>query len=218
MSKAVVFTALFGNRDVLRDPETVSDDVDYICFSDRYWTSDIWRTELVEPMFRNPRRDARRIKLLSHLFLPEHDISLWLDGRIYQKAPFSKIASVMLEQDSLIGAFSHPFRDCLYQEGGYCHKHEIDKPRLIREQLERYKKLNYPEHNGLCETGALIRVNCHAVSNFNESWWSELSRFSLRDQISFNFEVWSHSIALKVQTNTLRTTNLFKLYNHSRKC
>jgi hypothetical protein len=39
----------------------------------------------------------------------------------------------------------------------------------------------------LCECGLIIRRHTKAVAQFNDAWWSEYCRHSVRDQISFMF-------------------------------
>jgi hypothetical protein len=54
--------------------------------------------------------------------------------------------------------------------------------------------MGYPKGKGLSETSAVLRKNTAKIVSFNEAWWSEISRGSRRDQLSFDFLVWKLGI------------------------
>lgn len=67
-------------------------------------------------------------------------------------------------------------KDCVYQEYmaimemGKTHKYK-DNPLVMQEQMARYKKDLYPEHNGLISGGVLIRRhNDREVVRTMEQW------------------------------------------------
>jgi hypothetical protein len=135
--------------------------------------------------FHEPRRNAKIYRALSHLFVPG-EYSLWVDGNIFLKYPEEYFIEMMGDADVL--AFKHPYgRDCLYQEAEECIKLGLDYPEIIKEQTDRYKKEGYPEHNGLWQTGVLLRRHTPEVISLNNKWWAEICRGSMRDQISFPY-------------------------------
>ena len=58
---------------------------------------------------------------------------------------------------------------------------------VIDNQLDFMRRSGYPENNGLCETGIIIRKNTEQVRTFNEDWYVMITLYSLRDQVSFNY-------------------------------
>ena len=97
-------------------------------------------------------------------------------------------------KEHVITALLHPDRDCAYDEGWVCKVWGLDDPKKIDELLGKINYDGYPVHNGLCETGVIIRENTKEIRDFNEYWWSMISNYSLRDQISFNYCLWKHDI------------------------
>lgn len=189
MMRIVVYTAIFGGKDVLLEPP-IYENVDYVCFTDDpNMKSDIWDVRLVEPTNEDPCRAAKIYKILPHKYFPDHEVSLWLDGNIeLMKSPHSIMH--LLDRNNM-AAFHHPSRFCIYKEAHRC----LDSARftkwntdLIKEQMTKYEKEGYPENNGLINGGVLLRRHHYSsVAKTMEAWWQEIERYSQRDQLSFNY-------------------------------
>lgn len=186
MSRGVVYTAITGGKDVLRDPEVVMPGVDYVCFSDAPATSSIWRVAPLDRDDLDVVRRSRYPKLLPHIFLQPYAWSLWVDANfaIGDLTP-------LLDQRRRFGAFRHPKRTCVYEEGEACISLAKDDPAVIRKQLARYRQAGLPAGQGLAYGGVLFR--CHRdleVKEVMRAWWRELVRGSRRDQISLPYVLW----------------------------
>lgn len=132
--------------------------------------------------FNDPNRNAKIYKILPHLFLPEHDWSIWIDSTItLLKPPESLVRLVKGE----VGVFHHWERNCLYDEAVACQT--LDDPNIINLQMERYRSKGFPAHAGLAMCGIIIRKNTDKVNRLNEQWWAEICRGSRRDQLSFPY-------------------------------
>ncbi|MDE7250890.1 MAG: hypothetical protein K2N82_13635, partial [Lachnospiraceae bacterium] len=60
-------------------------------------------------------------------------------------------------------------------------------------QIERYRNAGYPEHNGLIDSGILVReLKNERVIKVMETWWQEVLHGSKRDQLSFNYACWKN--------------------------
>lgn len=169
--KVIIYTANIGNYD-----------------------NDIQMNNLEYPFYRisvnnskNPRLLAREIKLKPFEFLPEHDYSIWIDSNI-------EIVSPKFDFNYDIVTWKHPERDCIYDEGMTCIRLKKDKPEIIFDILKRYRLENYPEHNGLLNSGFLLRKNSDKVKSFCLEWWEELKKNSIRDQLSFNYIQSKHNL------------------------
>lgn len=125
----------------------------------------------------------RKVKILPHLFLPEHDKSVWIDGHLVPN-------DLSLFDKSGYWLMKHPTRNCIYQEAQECITLRKDNPRTINEQVNRYRMEGYPVNNGLSATGVLIRDNTEGNRVFGEFWWHQVRTGSVRDQLSFNYSAW----------------------------
>ena len=216
-NKTVIYTAIFGGKDNLIEPEFIPKGCDFICFTDNEnLKSDIWQVRKVEPTFSDPVRNARMYKVLSHKFLAEYEYSIWIDGNLLLKGDVNKLIKKYLSNVNL-AIFNHnqhkkrwkklfwiknteDCRDCVYQEVNYLLKigeqgKYKDDPALIKKQMEKYRREKYPERNGLAVSMIILRKHNEAdIIQTMEAWWQEIKNHSRRDQLSFNFVVWKNNL------------------------
>ena len=185
MSKSVVYTAIFGNYDTLSDPQAISKDCDYICFTDDYkLKSDVWGIRVIDlPIPNDYSRSNRYIKINPHEFLSEYEYSLYLDGNIVLKG-ILEIAGVL--DDCSIAIEEHPCRDCIYKEAIECKRLELGVASEIDRQIEDYRDIDFPEHAGLWANWMIFRRhNEPDLIEREREWWEHIAKYSWRDQISF---------------------------------
>ncbi len=191
MQKVAVYTAITGGYDKLPHVEHVDDRLDYVCFTDSNIPSDgVWEIRRLYPVLADPQREARRVKLLPHFFLPQYDLSLWIDAN-------TQLLNCTLEfieqhtRQQRIACSHHTVRDCLYDEADVVLSYDIDDPGAIRTQMYKYKSLGFPRHYGLHGTTLLLRRHNEARCKiFSHLWWQECANYSKRDQLSFDFARW----------------------------
>ena len=187
-SDITVYTAIFGNYDILRDPQNCNKNCRYLCFTDNEQKSEVWEMVVQQRVMPTAVQDARLIKILSHRFV-DTKYSIWLDGNLQLLIdPVKIVTKYLVNRD--IALFAHCERDCVYQEAEtnvFLRKAPAED---INKQISRYRIEGYPEHNGLAETSILIRRHTPEVVAFNSLWWAEMLQGTWRDQLSFNYVVW----------------------------
>ena len=186
-----VVTSSIGTNDLIT-PEKWLDKVDYHAFVEphRLSVGDMWhRHEYVsfslDPKYKN-RRDAKIYKVCPHLFLPGYDYYIWMDSTHILEADPEELIEEYLK-GSEIAVFQHPERDCVYEEGNLVKQIGFDHANLIEDQLDFYRQMEYPEHNGLYELPVRIQKNNGRTQQLGLMWWEQICMFSSRDQISFPF-------------------------------
>ena len=213
MNKKVIYTAIFGGKDILQEPKSLPEGFDFVCFTDdRNVKSGVWDIRYMDAPFEDPVRSARYCKVLAHKHLPGYDISVWMDGNMVVKGDINKLIEKYLKEYNL-AVYNHYnqkkrflgmfwvrdislSRNCVYEEAKdllFRNKNDrhIDDPILIQNQINRYQAEGYPKNNGLAVTRVLIRKhNESRVKDLMELWWSEIKNGSRRDQLSFNYAVW----------------------------
>lgn len=191
--KYVVYTAIIGDYDNLKDPEYVNSNFDYICFTDnKDLKSDVWDIRIIENLNLDNTRKARRYKILPHKYLSEYDYSLWVDAAFRIIGDLEKYLNKYLRNGLLLGV-SHSKRNCIYEEAKACIGLEKDNESVINSQIKKYKDDNYPKNNGLIESGVLFRKhNDTKVIKLMEEWYDEIIHHSKRDQLSFDYVMWKN--------------------------
>jgi len=188
----VVCTAIFGSRDMLKPPMYVGP-CKYVCFTDKPRYSPIWEVE-VRPEKGDPARVAKQYKILTHRFFPHAQYFIWSDGSQQLLERFTPHLVEELLDGKQMAIHRHPHRKCIYREANYCIFRKKDRPRLIKRQMDRYRKEGMPKNYGLIRGGFFIRRNDSATNAFFEKWWQEISTESRRDQLSFDYCRWKMGI------------------------
>ncbi len=215
MNKIAIYTAIFGDKDTLKEPIKF-EGVDYYCFTDnKEVKSDIYQIKLYDPIFSDPTRSAKIFKILPNVFLPEYEYTIWIDGSIETKPGFIKLLDYLREGDIVM--FKHSHRDCVYDEAAACVKRNKDNHLLIKQQIKYYYKEGYPKNNGLNMAGIIVRRNHSGdVVKFNEAWWEQIQKFSRRDQLSLNFVAWKNNINIITVPVDEENNEFFLLAKHKK--
>jgi len=190
-----VYTSITGEKDEPRDDIEVFDFYPYMVL---------------------PVHQAKVFKVLSHQFIEDADYSIWLDGNI----------KLLIDPDFLvqewlwgydIAVWKHFGRDCIYDEASEIERLWKGKIPLVREQVEHYRKQGHPEHWGLAECNVIVRKHTDAVKRFNDAWWSEICRWSWRDQLSFPYVARTNpSVRVNYVHGNPRDHRYFKYRDHIR--
>ena len=230
MNKKVIYTAIFGDSHYLHDPEVISHEYDYICFTDSdYYKSDIWDVKKVTSLYSHGGLNNRKYKVLPHRFLSNYEFSIYVDGDLkiisdldilaqkYKNNPLSVL------DHSLCGVSKGSnlnSRNCVYDEANFIkwlgdnhpRKHYKDNIDTIFKQIERYQIERYPTKNGLARTSVIIRNhNNYEVINVMEDWWLGLKYWSKRDQLSFPYVCWKNNFNYNFISEDIDSNLWFKL-------
>ncbi len=191
--KGVIYTAITGGKDVLREPRHLLPGVEYVCFTDDpHLTSKAWMVRLIEFANDDPILVARRPKLLAHLYLQDFDWSLWIDGNRGIRGDLAPFIGEHLGLGAFLG-FRQYARTCAYQVAEACIELGKDRPEVLLAQVARYRSLGMPEGRPVVASGVLLRRhNDPAIIQTMELWWREVEAGSRRDQLSLPYVLWSH--------------------------
>lgn len=194
-NRNVIYTCITGNYEPLDDPFSVSPGFDYICFTNSDTIkSNVWKI-LPIPKELDGLTEVKKqrcIKINAHKYLPQYDLSIWVDGSIKLLKNVNQFIKDNCE-DGIIFIPSHPQRNCIYEEMATCIKMKKDTEANIAPQRKRYKEEKFPEHYGLVQSNIIVRKhNDPDCIRLMECWWNELKNGSHRDQLSFNYAVWKN--------------------------
>lgn len=176
-----VVTAITGGKDTLK-PQPEYKGVEYVAFLDEDVKDSQWITRKACDKFKNPVMNAKIHKLLTHKYITTPYI-VWIDGSITIKKDPRDLVKLMGNKD--FAFFKHPGRDCLYEEAAVCVEMGKGDVSEIAEQVREYARTGVKEHEGLCEMTCFVRRNTPRANEAFEKWWTEVTRFSSRDQLSF---------------------------------
>lgn len=192
MPDLLVYSAIFAGRDLVEIPKhddfdfkLITDDEKYSCHTDV--------VVIPLPIPNDPRRSARFLKIMPQLFFPVYRRWIWIDG--FVRLRNGTTGDGLRDIEGPLATFAHRDRNCAYQEAEICKDFNLDIPLVIQAQMDGYRQEGFPEEQGLGETMVLVRDNTPLIQSFNRRWWSEVSKKSMRDQLSFNYCAWKKSVA-----------------------
>lgn len=180
-----VYTSIVNNKDSLKDNQNTVG-AGFIAFTDKPYESRVWEIRDSCRESTDPVRNAKKPKILPHLYFPDAEYSLWIDGSIELKVPLNDLIDKYL-RDTDIAMFRHPYRNCLYDEALACTGFGLDNPTVIENQVKRYMDEGFPTHSGLFEATIILRRHTNNIRVFNETWWDEIVWGSRRDQIALPY-------------------------------
>lgn len=188
----VVYSVNTGGYDDLKNLTVIDPNVRYILFTDnKYFKSKTWEVNHIDFInhITDSRRIARYLKVNSHLVLPNHDISIWIDHCYTPK--INNFKSVLNDNPfENVLCYKHDIRQCIYDESVKVLNDKLDYPELVNKQMQKYRNEGFPTKYGLFDSGFTIRKNNQQINTFNETWWNEIQNGSARDQLSQVYSSW----------------------------
>jgi hypothetical protein len=220
MNKKVIYTAIYGNKDTLKDPLYHNKDFDYICFTDnKDLKSDIWKVIYSKPYHKDPVRSAKIFKVKPHEFLRDYETSIWIDANFIICSDLNQFLNKFGTQANMLTFEHDQGRNCIYDEAKIIIEHNKDNPDIVTRQMEKYKLEEFPEQTGLTANSILLRRhNKEDIIELMELWWDEIEEFSRRDQLSFYYCKWklkTKMFMLRYPNYNIRMNDWFRWLPHN---
>lgn len=140
-------------------------------------------------IFQQPVMEAKRYKVLPHLFLAD-DVTIWLDGNVWLKVDPQEAVDMFLG-DADLALFAHPYRKTVWQEFAALREQRRFQIPWLQQQLgaqeDAYRAAGLPDDAPLYECSMLIRRNNDRMNALMERWWAQICRWQWRDQVSLPY-------------------------------
>lgn len=200
--KGVVYTCLTGEQ-ILKQPEEVSVNLDYLCFTDieeKWGTREgVWRYCQVE------KKDCKgvpswesRYRIMAHEILEDYDYSIWIDSDVVIKGDVIRFCEVYGKGRGFL-AFSSAKDGCLYEDMSITNMSTDDLNVKVRKNMKRYQKEGYPKNNGLIDMRVMARSHRdEAVCRMMEAWWQEIEQEAACIENIFNYIAWKYQFPFSV--------------------
>lgn len=171
-----------------------------------------------DSIFARPVMDAKRFKILPHLYCHE-SITIWTDANIWLLAEPEVLVERFLG-DADMALFAHPARQTVWDEFAAIRQGERFQIPFLQRQLtaqeDAYRKAGLWQAAPLYECNVLIRRNNEQVNRVMDAWWSEICRWQWRDQVSLPYVLWKYGKNLRVRPikGDVRKHSDFKYLKH----
>lgn len=220
--KVIIYTCNINNYDTLKPVRDIDPNTQYLYYSNNNLKVAGWQSMKADmSVNEDPVKVARYYKINSHL-LPPHEYSIWIDSSFELKSVnVLRYIKTYLGKNN-IACYYHgkndPTRNCTYMELAVAmYVNKVDRKTLIS-QISDYYNEGYPIGNDLLSTGIIIRKNNDKVRRFNEQWWSQIQKYSSRDQTSQLYAAWKEDITIKkIEEKEVYHNELVRYVHHIKK-
>ena len=196
--KKVIYSCITGAYDRLINHHYISDDYDYVCFTDnpellKLRVYGVW---CIRPLVFNELdniRNSRWHKTHPHELFHEYDESIWIDSNINILTEY--IFTLIKNTKKNFLTPKHFKNDCIYEELKYIVKCHKDTEQNMQVLNDLYTNEEMPHKLGAPETNLLYRrhKNKNIIKIMN-MWWDMIEKYSSRDQASFMYVIWKNHI------------------------
>lgn len=196
--KIVIYTALIGNYDYVKEPLIVSDNCDYILFTDQNIVSSAWNIKPIPNeilKLKNPVLINRFFKMNPSYIFKDYDYAIYVDASINVISELNDLI-YRLNPKYGIAFHQHRYRSCIYEEVKVCHLLKKGAFNALENQKKRYLREKFPYNYGMLECGVIVfDLHNDVGKEILEEWWNEfVNSKSMRDQISLPYVLWKNKI------------------------
>ena len=197
--KVIIYSCITGGYELPIQNHKINNNYEYLFFTDgnhsqaceqfqkNFITDSTKITFDIENDLLNifDSKDRNRfVKMHPQLFLPPHDLSIYVDGDIQITGNLNNLIQEVMASKESIFLYEHHKRKCTYEEALFCADQSLEFIWKIYSQMKRYRIENYPQNNGLYEGNIIFRKNTNKTQKLMESWWKEYYYGAKRDQLS----------------------------------
>jgi len=192
--RVALITACYGSYDPVRPlPDSHGFDDAVLVTDSLDVATEGWRVH-VEPSLESARLAAKRPKMLPWLYT-DCDAAVWLDASFeVLGSGFAGFARAALERDDFV-VWTHPEgRVDITDEARVSMTLKKYHGSRVREQAAFYKEQGFPENWGLFAAGTIGWRFTPTVKRFGSLWLRECHDWSIQDQISLPYLLWSEGM------------------------
>ena len=191
MNKKVIYTAIFGDYDTLKEPTIITEGWDYVCFTNQDITSETWNVIKIDTKLPN-HIICRELWIYPYDYL-DYDVAISIGGQIHIKCDLNDY--FLKHKENQLTILSHPDRQCVYQELMTIALLKKDNWNSVIKQAEYLHSIKMPQNNGVYATGLMIRdLSDIDTKNFCDKWLTEFNNsHCFRDQVSLSLALWKYN-------------------------
>ncbi len=225
--KIVVYTCILNDYDALLDPILLTENTDYIVFSDNEnitENSKIWQYQKIPNYVLNKCKNNftlvnRYIKMHPSEFFKDYDYALYVDGNVHIISDIAGCFNLINDKTGL-AMHEHRTRDDIYIEAHACLRSHKGNKEAIKALVKKYRQEKIPEHFGLFEATIIASdlKNKQSTHLLNKWYLEFLESNTLRDQLSFTYILFKNNLTcddVGLLGRNIALNPKFRIYDHS---
>jgi len=224
--KYCIFTYIFNNYDLIREPIEIDNNCDYFLFTDNEnLSSEKWNIIYLNQFDTNKLNGYQKSNILKYTFnkyipnLDEYDYIVKIDGSMQLYESLSSIINYLRLNNKDISIAPHPLRNNFIDEYLiWIQKRSLDSF-YLNQFISLTKDYNY-NIKGLCETGLMIIKNSEICWKLIDDVHNILSQNDNKDHLEqcyFSYVLYKYINKLNISwhgATLYRYSNFIKLMCH----
>lgn len=190
--------------------------IQFIIFSDSLSTAPMpWKLAKVENYFSDPKITAGFLKSNPEMLFERNAKVVWVDGNLRDiKIDTDQIDNWLCSAP--IVSIPHRVRNSAADELAECLRCGIEDDISANRLMAEMRDAGFHDNCNLSATMLLVRdLNDHRVRRADGFWWDAILSGGRRDQISFEFAVWSAGlVSAKIGVNWMEQNLIFTRSQH----
>lgn len=211
----VIYSCFCGSYDLV--PPDPKQTVSCFLFTDQpNLRAPGWDVRVIEsPAELSPRRLSRWPKMLPHLFLPPHEISIYIDANLRPRCDLaSEVERLLVASDLAVCLHPNPASTTMHHEAAKVIRLGLDSRDVVERVVARYEQAGFPDLIPLTENCFLVRRDNERTRILGEVWWEEYLLGSQRDQLSFGYSCWKTGLVPAFIPGHARDNRFYYQVNH----
>lgn len=179
-----------------------------------------YKTILVDSGSKSAAEMNRLIKIIIPEVLKKYEITIYLDGNIAIIGNINDLIKNFKRSKADIGLFQHPYHNSLQEDVELCIKNNKCDEQQLRGEVAYYSSSDLLPRPRFSDNSVIIRKkHSLTLSNAMNEWFSLVSKFSGRDQISLPIIRKKHNLNEYFFDFSPRTKNnkYFLIFPHNKK-
>lgn len=193
VGSAVIYTCVSGGYESIIPVADPVPGVDMVLFTDNpnAVAPDGFQTRLSNYIHPQPVRTARFVKTHPHIWFQDHDYAIWCDSNVHFYGDLSEYIDRLEASGADCLFIAHPVRESIKDEANELIEKRILQDReLAEKQVQRYLKDENLLHARMIESNFFIcKPKLAKTAKFMNTWWSEINKYTHRDQLSINYAI-----------------------------
>ena len=196
-----VYTAIFGPGNYrVYTPSFKTPQANYLCFTDKSnLDSNGFEVIRVKPAIPNdPDRSSKYLRMFPEKYLTT-SYNIWFDAPMRLHCDVQKLIDTFLSEDKPMALYKNYELHSIREEAEYLMRNKNIDKNLLAKQISKYRGDGFKDTVGLYKTGFMLRKTFDSsLMAFNQLWWKELLKYSVRIEMSFPYLAWKTNLTFNL--------------------
>lgn len=211
-----VYTAILGGYDDLPTIVDIDQKIKFVAYTDTdIACSKPWSTVRIDNIFRDRKITSGFLKSNPELLFERNSIVVWIDANLRDIHIDRQVIRSWLK-DSPVAAPPHLIRERIEGEKAIMEYLSVEDKICASRLWHQMRDLGFKDDQGLSATLMVVRdIRDPRVRAADRTWWDCILSGARRDQLSFNYALWSAGVEChRIDIDWRHNNRVFSVVEH----